>query len=144
MVTKVEPDPFELLTLLAMIGMTEIGGVWNSSEYGGLSDRMTDVVRSGRVRMRLFSWTEPPPASNQLLYTFKLTKKGYRYLGGFKPDELLWHWRNFSHIFDTRTQRNALIYIVKRLPVERLPEFLVHDVYEKVREVAKTRLVELR
>lgn len=140
---KFELSAQHLVTLVASIGMTEASAVWGAE----LTKLHTTLIDGGYMLTRR---VKPYQDSNWAMQ-FWLTLRGEMLLDLWTPEELLiesTQWRTLGIISrqgiseDTITE-SCLAYVVKRLPLERLPEFLVHQL-TRVRWEAETRLKELQ
>lgn len=141
MVCKEDLTIQELITLLSIIGAIEKG-----VRVVDLDTWQLKLVKMDLVRVfddPAFTRIDSPYTSNgDIVKKFTQTLKGEVYLSLWTIEELL-------EIVLTYIGKNtfcveyALIYIVRRLPLETLPEFLAHS-YSCIRWEAETRLKELQ
>lgn len=136
-------EPTILLELISSIGMTELGDVWADD----LEPSMQKVVNHKLVQV---ASTTVPTATSDLSEgsvrdargyithnRFYLTQRGRKFLRLWPLEELLDQIRNGSGGFFVHKQY-ALVYVVNRLPLEKLPEYLAHS-SERVRTAAEKR-----
>jgi len=131
---KYDLPPEKLLTLISVMGMTETEADenWDSSS----EEDIEILANKGFIRAEVVKIS-----SRTHLWKLHLTPVGIELLSQWTAEELLRIFR-WDGIWDFIEQQQ-LAYIVRRLPLELLPEFLVHGL-DRIRKAAESRLKELQ
>ncbi len=121
-----------LLELLYVIGSTEAGAVWCTS----LNPDMLALINQHKL-VRVEVQEDPDSGPTQKFSTlFFLTQRGRKFLLFWHLKELLWLVR--TRPFLPFGRDFPLGYIISRLPLEELPEYLTHS-NRHIRQDAKRR-----
>lgn len=128
---KYDLPPEKLSTLTSMIGMAETGGNWGYI----LKGHMKELIDEG------YACAKVTRGNSASFYTFYLTPLGIELLSQWPVEELLERTRGDK--LNDFLKQNQLAYIVRRLPLELLPEFLTHRL-TRINNAAKLRLEELK